>query len=421
MAVTPSTVAELNDIAKDYYTSYWAPQMAKGTPLKAQFDQLENWEFAGRKIIFGMKLETGGGVSNAGANKTLPGNADGTYDQGEVTLKRTYARMAIDMFAAEISKRSKGSYKPFLSEKMDDRMKAMQKEVNRQLYSDGSGKLAMTASGTASATQTLSLAYGVTNGGQPAKFIYKGDQLAFYDNAGVLIGRRTVSSKSATLGAATNTVTLNSTITSVSNGWVARSTDDDDNYTTGEVSGLLAGVAQSGTFQNVTIAGTYQALKLSNSGTLRDISDSVVMTGFTSCLALSDEVPNLLVTRPGIVQKYSEVFLPIRRIDGQEATLKGGFKPLSVFQHAAGEAPILQDPDCPGARVFGINTNYVKKIDAVGDEWFNMDGAEVRAVNDKDAVEGYVRKYWQMAWLKLNCHFVIEDINDVATADRTHS
>ena len=101
------------------------------------------------------------------------------------------------------------------------------------------------------------------------------------------------------------------------------------------------------------------------------------MTGFTSAQALSDEVPNLLVTRPGIVQKYSEVFLPIRRIDGQETQLKGGYKPLSVFQHAAGEAPILQDVDCPGARVFGLNTNYLKKLDLVGEEWASFDGAEI--------------------------------------------
>jgi len=421
MAVTPSTLTELTDVAKDYYTSYWAPQMAKGTPLKAQLDQLESWEFSGRKIIFGMKLETGGGVSNAGANSSLPGNADGTYDQGEVTLIRTYARLALDMFAAEISKSKKGSYKEFIAEKMDDRMSALVKECNRQLFCAGDGKLAITGTGAASATQTLSLAYGVTNGGNPIKHVYKGDVLAFYDNAGVIIDRRTVTAKSATSGAATGTVTLNSSITSITNGWVSKSTADSDNDATGEVAGLLTGVAQSGTFQAVSIGTTYQALRLHNSGTLRDISDNVVMTGFTSTQALSDEVPNLIVTRPGIVQQYSEIFLPIRRIDGQDTALKGGYKPVAVFQHAAGEAPILTDVDCPGARLFGINTNYLKKIDLLGEQWANYDGAELVRVTDKDAAEGYIRKYWQLVWQKLNCHFVIEDINDVSTADRVYS
>lgn len=421
MANTASTLTELDDLAKDYYTNYWAPQMAQGTPLKAQLDQVEEWEFSGREMVFGLKLETGGGVANAGAGKTLPENADGSYDQARVSPVRTYARLALDLFAAEISKSKHGSFKPFLEEKMDDRMKALVKECNRQMFSAGDGKLAVTATGTASATQTLTLAYGVTNGGNPAKHIYKGDNLAFYQSDGTLIGRRKVNSKTATLGGASASVVLASTITSIDGGFVSKATADDSNYDYAEANGLLAGFVQSGNFQSVPVAGTYQALKLTNSGTLRDISDNVVMTGFTSTQALSDEVPNLIVTRPGIVQNYSEVFLPIRRIDGQETALKGGYKPMSVFQHAAGEAPILTDVDCPGARLFGLNTSYLKKIDMVGEQWADKDGATLNRISDQDGVEGYIRKYWQLAWQRLNCHFLIEDINDVATADRTHS
>ena len=423
MSVTPTTITELNDIAKDYYSNYLGPQMAKGTPLKAQFDQLENWEMVGGRnnVIFSMKLETGGGVGNAGANKSLPANADGVYDQATVSLKRTYARMAIDMFAAEVSKSKKGSYKPFLEEKMDDRMQALNKDCNRQLFGAGDGKLAITGSGGAGSTQTLSLAFGVTNGGNPGKFVYKGDQLAFYDNVGAAIGTRTVTAKSATKGSATATVTLNSTITSVTNGWVAKATADTDNYAEGEVAGLLAGFAQSSTFQGVPIGSTYQATVLDNSGTLRDITDGLVGSLFTTIQTDTDELPNLVVTRPGIVHKYSEIFLPIRRIQGQETVLKGGFKPMGVVQHASGEAPILADADCPGGRFFALNTGYIKKLDLIDSEWASFDGAEVARVDSKDAAEAYLRKYWQMAWLRLNVHGMIADINDVSTADRLYS
>ena len=50
-----------------------------------------------------------------------------------------------------------------------------------------------------------------------------------------------------------------------------------------------------------------------------------------------------------------------------------------------------------------------------------QDGATLNRISDQDGVEGYIRKYWQLAWQKLNCHFMVEDINDIATADRTHS
>lgn len=418
---TPSTLTELADLAKDLFTNFYQPQMAKKTPLKTQLDGLENWEYAGKKIIFGLKLETGGGAANAGANKTLPVNADGIYDQGECTLARTYVRLAIDAFALQVTKQQKGSFRPALQEKMEDRMTALTKEVNRQMFSNGDGKLARTVTAGAGDTQVLDRAYFVTNGGNPARNIFKGDVLAFRQSGGTLIDRRTVVSKSVTPGSQEVSVVLNSTITSTSGGFVAKSTADDDNYNAGELKGLLAGMLQSGTFQGVPIGSTYQATRVHNNGTLQDISDPLMATLFGAIHVQSDEYPNLVVTRAGIVQKYSEIFLPIRRINGQEVQLKGGYKPMAVYQHGGGEAPILVDNDCPGARVFALNTEYMRNIDLIGEQWADFDGAQFTRVTNQDGAEGFIRKYHQLAWLRLNCHGVLEDLNDVAQLDRHFS
>jgi len=421
MAVTPTTLVELNDLAKDLYTNFYQPQMALKTPLKAQFDQLENFQFAGRKAIFGLKLETGGGAANAGANKTLPDNADGTYDQGETTLARTYVRLAIDAFLMEITKQQSGSYRPALQEKMEDRMTAINKEINRQLFGAGDGKLARTDTAGAGTTQTLSLAYNVTNGGNPGRNIFKGDVLAFYQSNGTLIGRHKVTGKTATVGSATVDVELATTVTSTTDGFVSKSTANDDNFTSGENKGLLSAMVQSGTFQAVPIASTYSALSMANGGVLQDISDPLVATLVNGIYAQCDEWVNLIVTRAGIVQKYSEIFLPIRRINGQDVQLKGGYKPMAVYQHGGGDSPILTDNDCPGARLFGLNTKYIRSIDLIGQQWATFDGAQFTRVTDQDGAEGYIRKYWQTVWTRLNCHGVLADLKDVAQLDRIYS
>ncbi len=423
MSVTASTITELTDLAKDYFTNYWQPQMAKGGQLKAQFEPLETWEFAGKKIIFGAKLETGGGVANAGAGKSLPDNADGVYDQMETTLKRTYARLAIDAFEMARLAKTKGTFKPAVEEKMDDRGRAMVKDINRQMWADGTGKVAYLATGANSATQTLSRAYNLTNGGNPAKHIYKGDNLAFYTSGGSLVGKRKVLSKTATLGSATVDVVLESSIdlTSITGGYVCKATSDTDNSLAGEVNGVLAAMVQSGSFQGVPIGSTYAALSLTNGGTLRDLDDSVVGTLVNGIHAQCEEYPNLFATRPGISQKYSEIFLPIRRIDGQDVQLKGGYKPIAAIQHAGGTAPVIGDTDCPGARLVALNTGYVKNLDLLGEEWASFDGAEFTRITDQDGAEGYMRKYWQMAWQRLNCHGIAADLNDVSTVDRLYS
>lgn len=421
MAVTPSTLTELTDLAKDLFTNFYQPQMAMKTPLKAQFDQLENFQFTGKKAIFGLKLETGGGASNAGAHKTLPDNADGSYDQADTNVVRTYVRLAIDGLAMEVTKQQSGSYRPAVQEKMEDRMTAMNKEINRQCFSAGDGKLARTVTAGAGDTQTLDRAYFVVNGGNPARNIFKGDVLAFRQSGGTLIARKKVLSKSATLGSDTVDVLLESTVTSTSGGFVTKSTADDDNYTTGEAKGLLSAMVQTGTFQAVPIGSTYQATELSNNGTLQDISDPLVATLVNAIYAQCDEYVNLIVTRPGIVQKYSEIFLPIRRINGQDVQLKGGYKPMAVYQHGGGDCPILTDNDCPGSRLFGLNTRFIKTIDLIGQQWAAFDGAQFTRITDEDGAEGFIRKYWQIVWQRLNCHGILADLKDIATIDRLYS
>lgn len=416
MAVTPTTLTELNDLAKDYYSDVYLPMMNTETPLKNQFSRLENATFAGRKWIFGVKLALGGGVSNAGANKTLPEAQEGQYDQGEATLRRTYVRMALDGLAIEVTKKKDGSYRPALAEVMADRLQAHDQEVNRQLYCAADGKLCLiTGGGAASATQSVGSCYGVTNGGNGTRHIYVGDALALYTTAGALIGRRTVTAVDST----NQTITLDSTITSTANtNFWTKSTSDDDNYTAGEVNGLLAAVAASGTFEAIPATGRWKSTVLDNGGTLRDISDNLVMTMIARIRAESRQTPNLVVTTHGIVLKYSETFLPIRRIMGQDVQLKGGYKPLTAIIHAGGSIPVLEDVDAPNSQMFFLTTSAWKMADLVGSEWADLDGAMFQRITDKDGIEGYIRKYWQLICVQRNANGKIVDLNDITSIDR---
>jgi hypothetical protein len=128
--------------------------------------------------------------------------------------------------------------------------------------------------------------------------------------------------------------------------------------------------------------------------------------------------PDLLACRPGIVLKYSEIFLPLRRLDGQDVQLKGGYKPMAAVIHAGGAIPVIGDNDCPNSRLFFINTSSIKLADVVGTDWADMDGAVFDRVVDKDAIEGYLRKYWNLAWVQRNANGVVEDLNDIGAIDK---
>lgn len=419
-AVTPSTLTELTDLAKDYFTNVYVQLVNPETALKAQFAKLENAQFTGKKWIFGVKTQIGGASANAGANKSLPPADEGQYDQGEATVVRTYTRMALDGLAIEVTKKMTGSFRPALAETMSDRLQAHDLEVNRQMFCNGDGVLcAVDAGGASSTTQPVEKDYGVANGGLGVRHVYIGDKVAFYKaDLTTLIGRRVVTAVSET----NDTFDVDSTIdTTVAGGphVVTRSTDDTDNIAAGENKGLLVSVKDSGTFE--TIPATFQgwkSIRLHNSAVLRDISDSLVMQMVETIRARSRLVPNLIVTRPGVVLKYSEIFLPLRRLDGQDVQLKGGYKPIAAVIHAGGSIPVIGDNDCPNSRMFFLNTGAFRMADLVGTEWADMDGATFDRVTDKDAIEGYIRKYWAVVTVQRNANGVIEDLNDITSIDR---
>ena len=413
MAVTPTTITELNDLAKDFFTNVWANQTNPETALKAQFASLQGAQFTGKKWIFGIKSFIGGASANVGANKTLPPADEGQYDQGEMNVVRTYTRLALDGLAIEVTKQQQGSYRPALAETMSDRLQAHDLEVNRQLFCAGDGKLADVLTDSAT-DQVLELDYSVTNGGAGAKHLYTGDKVAFYSSNGVTLrNRRTVTA----VNYGTNTITLDSDPETTAGDFVTRSTDDDDNKTAGEANGLLISVEASTTFETIPITSNWKSVVLANSGTKREISDSLVMQMIETIRSRSRQVPNLIVTTPGVVLKYSELFLPLRRLDGQDVQLLGGYKPIAAIIHAGGAIPVLGDIDCPGSRMFFLNTSAFRMADVVGTEWADMDGNTFDRVTDKDAIEGYIRKYWQLMTIQRNANGVIEDLEDL-TLDR---
>ena len=419
-AVTPTTMVELNDLAKDYFTNVYVQLVNPDTPLKQQFSKLENAQFTGKLWIFGVKTQIGGGSANAGANKTLPAAQAGLYDQGQATVVRTYTRMALDGLAIEVTKRQQGSYRPALSEVMSDRLQAHDLEVNRQMFCNGGGPAAtanaqvatlLTDSGT---SQVLSVDYGVVNGGLGSRHIYVGDVLQPYSQADVARTKCTVTA----VDHATATITVTPDPVTTAGDYFARATADTDNHIEGECIGLLASVKDSGTLFTIPATGPWKSVRLHNSGTLRDISDSLVMQAIEQARARSRLTPDLAVCRIGIILKYSEIFLPLRRIDGQDVKLKGGYKPLASIMHAGGSIPVVGDNDCPNSRLFLLNTGAFRLADVVGTDWADMDGATFDRITDKDGIEGYIRKYWQLITVQRNANAVVEDLNDIGAIDK---
>lgn len=427
-AATPTTLSDINDIAKDYFTNVYTRAYNPQTPLRSSLGKFAAFSYTGRKMIFAVKTLVGGGSANVGAAKPLPAAQAGTYDQGETTPVRTYTRMGLDGLAIKATNSEKGAFAAALTDTMRDRLEAHDYEVNRQLYCAGDGKLFGITTGAASTTQTPGVGtggavgdYGVVNGGPGIRHVNVGDSLRFYDNSGVIIDAtpRTVTAVDYSAG----TFTINSTITSVSAGWACRANGDattpTDNSVAGEADGLLKSVSASGTLHTIPATSpAWKAISYTNSGTLRPITDTLVMQVVENIRLRCGSLPDLGVAPTGIVLKYTELFLPIRRVNGQDIQLKGGYKPLISIQTRGQEIPVIDDPDCPNYRMFFVNTEYMGIADLQETGWINDDGATFDRIVGMDGIEGAIRKYWNVLTTKRCAMGLLGDLEDTPTLNR---
>lgn len=414
MAAT--TLTELTDLAKDFYSNVYVNLVNPENALKAQFSRLENAMFTGKKWIFGVKSEIGGGAANVIANKSLPAESQGKYDQGDATLVRTYTVMALDGLAIEVTKKQAGSYKPALAEVMQDRLQAHDQDINRQLFGQSHGALAKLATDSGT-TQVLELAYGVANGGSGTKFIYPGDVLQPYSATSG--GSARTKAGVVSVDHANQSIVVDTDPVTTAGDFFFKATSDTDNRGV-EAVGLLQSVAASGDLHNIAVAShpRWSSYVLANSGTLRPVTDSLVMQMISVLRERSRMAPNLIVTTPGIVLKYSEIFLPLRRLDGQDVQLKGGYKPMAAVVHAGGAIPVLADSDCPGSRMFFLNTSAFRMADLVGTEWAELDGAMFDRVSGKDQITGYIRKYWNLITVHRSANGLLADLEDISAISK---
>ena len=418
-SATPTPFADITELFKQLYTILSSGVNPRAA-LKSQFSKLTNAGFTGKKWIFAVKVRIGGGAANVGGGYSLPQATIGAWANGEVAPVQTYTRFGLTGMEIAQSKSNRGAFKAALAAAMEDRMQAHDKEVNRQLFCAGNGVLTTIPTGAASATQTPGTGtggnvgdYGVVNGGNGTTHVNVGDTLAFYQSDGTsYIGTKTVVSKTST------TFTVDSTITSTNGAIVTRATADTDNITAGEAQGLLAACQATGALETIdpaTVGSAWAATVLSNSGTLRDISNPLVMQALATIEAQSLAVPDLFVTSPGIVLKWSEVLLPLQRIDGLDAPLKGGYKPVAAFLNGGAPIPVISDIDCPKSRLFLLTTSTIQMADLLGTEWMDDDGSMLFRIVGVDGVEAVLRKYWQPIYTQRNALGVVEDINDIDT------
>lgn len=287
-----SLYSSASDFAKDQWLDKYTDQLSHSEGSVLQLLGLNTdsrVKMEGRNTY--MKIQVGddlgfGMVPTIGGDFPTPG--DISSDEATLTLKRFADTIKFDPWEMELLNSLDAAAAPIMAKKMSASRMRVLRELERQAIMDGTGAIAKVASvlGTALTLDVAGSAYTERN---PYTWIDDPNRSGYRiidptDGTDQLTtpARFTISA----INESTNVLTCSATLTGaaaadvvvVDAGQYGFSNSAHTTYTSPEYVGLLGAIASTGTYLGIdrSTVPQWQATVLSNSGTLRDITDNLV-------------------------------------------------------------------------------------------------------------------------------------------------
>lgn len=356
----------------------------------------------GKYVRFGVRIKRNHGIGARSENEALPIARSQAYEDAQVSLKYLYGSLELTGQTFELADKDFQAFASVLDQEVNGLKEGLKKDVNRQVYGDGTGVLA-TATGAGSTTTFVT-----TN----AQYLEEGMYVDVIDSDGSTVNGTAVEISSISESGGTYTVTFGSAVTATATG----DTLYRDNSKDKEMNGFGSIVSDTGTLYGIdpTAVGVWKATVDSNSGTNRALSEGLMINMVDKIRIKGGGVPTVIFTSLGVRRSYFNLLVQQRRsTNTQEFT--GGFKGLA-FTTDGGEIPLVADVDAPPNKMQFVNEKEVKLYEAGDWSFMNRDGSNwsrvVTSAGKFDAYEATMFKYAEIGTHRRNSHGVIEDITE---------
>jgi hypothetical protein len=402
----PASLQTIADLMKEVYQGRVREQLNDEiTTLKRitrSGDGVTN-EVGGKYVTFPLHVRRNNGIAARLENETLPTPGQQGYAAARIGLKYQYAGIQLTGQAISLSDTDPKAFAKALDQEVNGAKNDFKKDLNRQMYQTGNGRIATVRAVVTSNTIPV----------DDARLFQQGEavDLITLPNT-VATPNRVVNSVDLTPGA--NTVTLSgAAITTVVGQIITRTGSGPAASGNRELTGLAAIVAASGTLYNVNPATEpeWTATVYANGGTLRALSEGLM-------IQLADQIrtrggsTSVIFQSLGVRRAYFNL-LSQTRSTVNEQKFTGGFTGLA-FTTDKGEIPAVADVDAP------LNKQWFVEEDALTfyrDEeahWLDRDGQMWKQVRDAngvyDAWYAHLAEYHELGTDRRNTHGLLDDI-----------
>lgn len=362
-------------------------------------------ETGGKYVTFPVHTRRNSGVGSRLESEALPTPGQQGYAAARIGLKYAYGGLQLTGQMIALSDSDAKSFARGLDTEVTGLQNDVKKDINRQIYADGTGTIAVVNGVVSSTTIPVN----------DARLFQIGENLDLITlPSTVAQAGRVVQSVSLAAGA--NTVTVSgAAITTVVGQILVRSGSGPSASGNREITGFGAIVSNTGALYNIdpAVEPQWASVVDANGGTTRALSESRMIT-MADNIRVNGGNTTVIFQSLGVRRAYFNLLSQQRQVVNSQ-DFKGGFTGLA-FTTDNGEIPAVVDVDAP------LNTQWFMNEDDLTfyrDEewhWLDRDGSmwkQVRDTNgDYDAYYARLVEYHELGTDRRNTHGVIKDIQE---------
>ena len=383
----------LDKILKEHYLPAIRRQLNDTTVLLQRLRR-DTENVYGREYVIALSYGRNEGVGARPEGGILPTPQSQKYDNLKLKVTYNYGRIKVTGPVIAATRRDVGAFVRAVESEMRGLLRDLRKDINRQLFGDGSGVLAVC--GTTSNSTTVQLAATADMRNFRVGMVV--DILAIADGTPVATG--------VTITAIDR---VNKTIT-ISGAPVTTSASHAV-YRTGNYGAEIIGLDAWLGKDNNTIGGIdrttaewFRPNILHNSGTPRALSLDLMQQAEDAADIAASGRPSLLITSHAVRREYLGLLEDIRRFVNTQR-LDGGWEAVMY-----NDKPLVVDPDCQEDRIYFIDESTFAIGQMSDFDWMDRDGAVLHRTANEDAYEATLFWYSQLGCDTPAANSVLTDI-----------
>lgn len=358
-------------------------------------------ETNGKYVTFPIHTRRNGGLGSRNEGEALPKAGQQGYAPARLALKSDYLGISITGHSIDMSDTNPKAFAKSLDEEMERGRIDFKKDLNRQIYGDGTGAIAR-VSAAATSVNIIPV--------DDARHFWIGSHtvdIVSSNGSSVIVASRTVVATDTTPGS--NTITLDGAAVTVAAGQLITLAGS----ALRELTGLASIVNNQGVLYNINpaIEPEWRSEMDTNGGTPRALSESLMIRLVDRIRGRGGKT-TVILTDDGSFRAYWALLSQLRGFVNTQ-DFAGGYKGLS-FHVGDQEIPVVSDYDAPRGAMNFLNEDELTFYRDEDIHWLDRDKSilkqKVDASGRYDVWEAHMVERHELGTGRRNTHGKLTDI-----------